>query len=331
GAADGSTQVDEDERIARELQRQLDLEEEGALPGGPRGSHQWEEFFTNEGRIYYHNASTGDTQWERPEELNSPPINSGGRGRGNARVFDCSMGVQDVQGGDLKHEMLSHIFDFGTRSDCEGDDESGSKGKKGKGGGRGKGILSVPHTPLELARNWSLQVGEWKPMRNARYLQWEGTGLVCIICFRLWAVTTGHLDSDGVCPYSCSKTVAPGRAPPIAPPPPPMSAWPPPAPPAAHALRALEPPPPDEPVPQDAALTSARVPAGMDLLNDDCFLDDMTPGATPPTFLAPNQLEDEDRPAFRSGPAYIPPTANNNTDGATIAGASAFGVPALAP
>ncbi|KAK3247068.1 hypothetical protein CYMTET_43420 [Cymbomonas tetramitiformis] len=47
-------------------------------------------------------------------------------------------------------------------------------------------------------------VGDWKPVRNARYIQWEGTGLVCVNCFRLWAVTTGHLDSDGVCPYSCS-------------------------------------------------------------------------------------------------------------------------------
>ncbi|KAK3284704.1 hypothetical protein CYMTET_7664 [Cymbomonas tetramitiformis] len=60
-------------------------------------------------------------------------------------------------------------------------------------------------------------VGEWKPVRNARYLQWEGTGLVCVTCFRLWAVTTGHLDAEGVCPYSCAASFAPGRAPATAP------------------------------------------------------------------------------------------------------------------
>ncbi|KAK3239004.1 hypothetical protein CYMTET_51043 [Cymbomonas tetramitiformis] len=110
--------------------------------------------------------------------------------------------------------------------------------RRGGGGSGGGGKPTVGSMHALGWKKLAPPVGEWKPVRNARYLQWEGTGLVCVTCFRLWAVTTGHLDAEGVCPYSCSASFAPGRAPATAPtaaPPPPMSAWPPAPPPTARA------------------------------------------------------------------------------------------------
>ncbi|KAK3287546.1 hypothetical protein CYMTET_4952 [Cymbomonas tetramitiformis] len=102
---------------------------------------------------------------------------------------------------------------------------------------------------------------------GGRYLAWDGTGMPCVTCFRLWAVTTGHMDeTDGVCPYVCAQAFVPGRAPALAPStppkPPPMSAWPPSAPPQAHALREIELPPQDAAAqPDAAAMISVRFPA----------------------------------------------------------------------
>ncbi|KAK3275471.1 hypothetical protein CYMTET_16401 [Cymbomonas tetramitiformis] len=76
---------------------------------------------------------------------------------------------------------------------------------------------------------------------GATLLVWEGTGRPCITCFRLWAVTTGHIDTEGICPYVCTQAFAPGRAPAKAPaapanPPPPLSEWPPSAAPRADYI-----------------------------------------------------------------------------------------------
>ncbi|KAK3272826.1 hypothetical protein CYMTET_18893 [Cymbomonas tetramitiformis] len=60
---------------------------------------------------------------------------------------------------------------------------------------------------------------------GGRYLVWHGTGVPCVTCFRLWGVTTGHMDSD-----------------------------------RAHALRLLEAPPQDAEA-QPPAMMSVRVPA----------------------------------------------------------------------
>ncbi|KAK3275184.1 hypothetical protein CYMTET_16664 [Cymbomonas tetramitiformis] len=177
-------------------------------------------------------------------------------------------------------------------------------------------------------------VGEWKPVRNARYLQWEGTGLVCVTCFRLWAVTTGHLDTEGVCPYSCSASFAPGRAPATAPtaaPPPPMSAWPPAPPPAARAnsLQALEPPPLDDAAQQGAAAMTVRFSA-VDLHDEHCPRDEVQPDATPPAFLAAHD-DEEDWPAFRSSPVWIPSFAGSTAAALSITDVTPSNVPAEAP
>ncbi|PHJ21081.1 clustered-asparagine-rich protein, partial [Cystoisospora suis] len=45
---------------------------EGGGAAGTGTSTTWQEFFTPEGHAYYYNTVTGATQWEKPEEWNSP-------------------------------------------------------------------------------------------------------------------------------------------------------------------------------------------------------------------------------------------------------------------
>ncbi|KAK3234186.1 hypothetical protein CYMTET_55554 [Cymbomonas tetramitiformis] len=184
--------------------------------------------------------------------------------------------------------------------------------RQGLPGGGGSGGGGKPTVGSMHALGWKKlapPVGEWKPVRNARYLQWEGTGLVCVTCFRLWAVTTGHLDAEGVCPYSCSASFAPGRAPATAPtaaPPPPMSAWPPAPPPTprANSLQALEPPPLDDSTQPGAVAMTVRF-SGVDLCDEQS--DEEVPDAAPPAFHAVHDDDgEEDWPAFRSSPVWLP-------------------------
>ncbi|KAK3288803.1 hypothetical protein CYMTET_3740 [Cymbomonas tetramitiformis] len=65
------------------------------------------------------------------------------------------------------------------------------------GGGRSGGGKSTAATVGTLTalgrRRHAPPVGEWKkPEGGGRYLVWEGTGMPCVTCWRLWAVTTGY-------------------------------------------------------------------------------------------------------------------------------------------
>ncbi|KAK3237408.1 hypothetical protein CYMTET_52518 [Cymbomonas tetramitiformis] len=154
----------------------------------------------------------------------------------------------------------------------------------------------------------------------------------CITCFRLWAVTTGHIDTEGICPYVCTQTFAPGRAPAKAPTapanPPPLSEWPPSAAPRAHALRELEPPMQDEDAPAAAAaMHHVRLSSDQPLGGDVRLSTGWTPGfaglphagngdCEPPisTLAIRQHMDDdeEDWPAFRESPVYIPSKASGN-------------------
>ncbi|KAK3280702.1 hypothetical protein CYMTET_11472 [Cymbomonas tetramitiformis] len=123
-------------------------------------------------------------------------------------------------------------------------------------------VTGSPILPPPL-RKYVPPEGTWKKNdAGGRYISWHGTGVPCVTCFRLWAVTTGHMASDGVCPYVCTAAFAPGRAPalaPAAPPnPPPLSAWPPAAAPQARVFQESEPPPQDGPE-QPPGMMSIRV------------------------------------------------------------------------
>merc|ERR1719473_1230747 len=52
-------------------------QQKGAGKGAPaypaQPVQQWAEYFDAAGRPYYHNASTGVTQWERPQEMGGAP------------------------------------------------------------------------------------------------------------------------------------------------------------------------------------------------------------------------------------------------------------------
>jgi len=219
----------------------------------------------------------------------------------------------------------------------------GGRGGPGGGGGKGHGGAGKGGNPAVASihafgprQKLVPPVGEWKAVRNARYLQWEGTGLVCVTCFRLWAVTTGHLDTDGVCPFSCSASFAPGRAPTAAPTavaPPPISAWPPVTPPAANAvtIRELEPPPHEDVSLSDAAMMTLHVdrdgnnPAG----NNGAIHET---AAVSPAFYTVDH-EDDQWPAFRSGPVWLPSSATVRNRGGVASSSSAgpYDVPAEAP
>ena len=196
----------------------------------------------------------------------------------------------------------------------------------GGGGAREKSPFSAHAFRRELIK----PVGEWKAVRSARYLVWEGTGHPCVTCFRLFAVTDAHLKTDGFCPFSCSAAFAPGKAPPSAKPPPakpPSTAdWPPPAAPALHIAQ-LQPAPTE----QGTVPPQATPPAGVAMsirpwlpglqvnhANPADFppVDNADEPALPSSFtLAEFAEDDETWPAFRSGPIYIPPTAVNDAAG----------------
>eukprot|EP00917_Polyrhabdina_sp_WS-2016_P028602 GHVP01060951.1.p1 GENE.GHVP01060951.1~~GHVP01060951.1.p1 ORF type:complete len:524 (-),score=98.85 GHVP01060951.1:640-2088(-) len=44
------------------------------IPGAPRAAGPWKEYFTQDGRPYYHNATLGLTQWDRPIEFDQPQV-----------------------------------------------------------------------------------------------------------------------------------------------------------------------------------------------------------------------------------------------------------------
>ncbi|KAK3253990.1 hypothetical protein CYMTET_15913 [Cymbomonas tetramitiformis] len=71
------------------------------------------------------------------------------------------------------------------------------------GGGDGKATAGSAYS-LDR-RKFVLPEGTWKKQENGGwYLIWDGTGVSCVTCFRLWADTTGHMDTDGVCLYVCN-------------------------------------------------------------------------------------------------------------------------------
>ncbi|KAK3273977.1 hypothetical protein CYMTET_17816, partial [Cymbomonas tetramitiformis] len=73
------------------------------------------------------------------------------------------------------------------------------------GGGRSRGGRIPGGSALAFGeRRMEKPVGDRKPVKNVWYLQWEGKGVLCVTCFRLWAATDGHLATGGVCPFSCS-------------------------------------------------------------------------------------------------------------------------------
>ncbi|KAK3282372.1 hypothetical protein CYMTET_9887 [Cymbomonas tetramitiformis] len=202
------------------------------------------------------------------------------------------------------------------------------------GGGRGGGG-TVGSIHALGKRRLAPPVGEWKRQEGGgRYMVWDGTGMPCVTCWRLWAVTTGHLDTDGVCVYSCTAAFAPGRAPPFAPvppaAPPPLSDWPPTAPPAPRAHSLLESPPhttrratgrhtDDERPPQRGASFFCPWPRTRDPPPVSPFLDG---GGPPPTSFSLHQLDDEDVvdwPAFRDLPVVrVPPIQGSHAAAGTL-------------
>ncbi|KAK3241002.1 hypothetical protein CYMTET_49203 [Cymbomonas tetramitiformis] len=200
-------------------------------------------------------------------------------------------------------------------------------------------------------KKFASPVGEWKRQETGgRYLTWEGTGMPCITCFRLWVVATGHMESDGICIYSCTAAFALGRAPPQAPPPPaappPLTTWPPSAAaaPQAHSLhQEREPPPQAASSPQGAAAMTVRLstpvptfahgpmgPQSMVMDPGTYSTDTSLPaedcvggGGVPPPIssLQICDLDDDDTdwPAFRESPVKTPSIDRNNS-GSTFAG-----------
>ncbi|KAK3278360.1 hypothetical protein CYMTET_13699 [Cymbomonas tetramitiformis] len=197
---------------------------------------------------------------------------------------------------------------------------SGGGGSAAGGGARGGGGGSPGGSAYSFgSRRREKPIGDWKPVKGVRYLQWEGRGSPCVTCFRLWAVTDAHLGTAGVCPYSCTKAFSPDRVPPDAPPPPskppPLSAWPPSAAPAARALQ-VEPAPQDDTAPQGPAVMHVRsiepAPDSYEMDSGPVIGLDVGEAAWVPGAMALSGYIDEgddtDWPAFRSGPVYIPPT-----------------------
>ncbi|KAK3238861.1 hypothetical protein CYMTET_51156 [Cymbomonas tetramitiformis] len=140
-------------------------------------------------------------------------------------------------------------------------------------------------------RKYDPPEGKWKKHGGGgRCLVLEGTGMPCITCFRLWAVTTGHMDTDGICPY-------------------------------AHAHRELELPPQDETAQPAVMTVHLRTATSSSPLVGSQALPvcpvPMTHGSCDPQISAlairPHMDDEtEDWPAFRDSPVYLPPKPAGN-------------------
>ncbi|KAK3275074.1 hypothetical protein CYMTET_16776 [Cymbomonas tetramitiformis] len=180
---------------------------------------------------------------------------------------------------------------------------SGAGGGKARADGAGGATFNSVHTRGGIVK----PVGDWKPAQNPRipYLVWEGVGYPCITCFRLWGIIDGHLTTKGVCPYSCTASFAPSRAPPdapTAPKRPTVAAW-------ARAAGGV--PPATDPGPPAGRGSPSLQHAAVDDDGDDepaafpfrPLLDRDGPGPMPDTSVDDG---DADWPALRSVP-WIPP------------------------
>ena len=66
----------------------------GAPPGTGTVSGDWTEYFTTDGRAYYHHRVTGVTQWERPRDFG---MQGGGGFQGGAPPQGGHMGQAQSQ------------------------------------------------------------------------------------------------------------------------------------------------------------------------------------------------------------------------------------------
>ncbi|KAK3240471.1 hypothetical protein CYMTET_49691 [Cymbomonas tetramitiformis] len=184
-------------------------------------------------------------------------------------------------------------------------------------GYRPKGIRPTPpDTPTAMALRPQHQSstpleGEWKAeSASSLYKKWVGRGFPCVTCFRMWAVTDAHTETRGACPYACKESFANNKhldssRPAVARP---SLRAPPPA--AATALQAAPQPNPQAGV-SEAAFRSVRLnpaldyaPPPADVDRGDLVVQDELPPSQ--VEFAAFQEDEEDWPAFRESPVYVP-------------------------
>ncbi|KAK3270420.1 hypothetical protein CYMTET_21182 [Cymbomonas tetramitiformis] len=190
---------------------------------------------------------------------------------------------------------------------------SGAGGGRARADGPGGAAFNTMRT-----KSITKPVGDWKPAQSPRnpYLMWEGVGYPCTTCFRLWGVTDGHLETEGICPYSCAASFAPSRGPPNAPKAPrrpAVAAW---AKPAGGVPPAAAPGPPASRVSPSLQHAAVEDDAGDGDDGAAAFpfrplLDRDEPGPMPNTSV---DDDDADWPALRTVP-WIPQFQGTSTSG----------------
>ncbi|KAK3280268.1 hypothetical protein CYMTET_11881 [Cymbomonas tetramitiformis] len=162
-------------------------------------------------------------------------------------------------------------------------------------------------------------VGEWRTT-GGPYRTWEGTGKPCFVCYMTWGLTDVHAETKGLCPWVCKTAFSDGRAPPFAREPVPRQPPPHETPPvagerkatAAFTFRPLDPVTAVDADPLAAPLDPGLLyilpePGADEASTDNDELDKPTLA-----MIAGEESDDEDLPAFASGPAWIPPLSRQS-------------------
>ncbi|KAK3289024.1 hypothetical protein CYMTET_3523 [Cymbomonas tetramitiformis] len=188
--------------------------------------------------------------------------------------------------------------------------DSGGVGDSSSPSGGGR-VMAFRNRPVITAE------GKWEDT-GGPYRIWNGQGRPCVVCYRLYALTDVHADTNGLCPWVCVDAFSTGRPPPTASAPierPALTSdtWqkrdPQQKQPSAMTFR------PQVPVstgPGDVLPADVPFP-GVDAPSTD------EEEADPPTFaMIAGYESEEDWPAFRDGPVWTPlaaatgPTPNNS-------------------
>jgi len=103
----------------------------------------WIEYFTPEGRPYYYNSQTSQTQWERPAEMDAPPPAAASSAGGAAGPPGANVFIFHVPNDWTEGDLRNHFSHYGQMVSCRLSTDPST--------GRNKGFGFVSYTSIPMA------------------------------------------------------------------------------------------------------------------------------------------------------------------------------------